>query len=106
MKSVAHNFSENTDWVALSAQLEELVVRGDHEQCRKLLSPLPPKKIPREHAAKFGEYSYRVNLPLLSLKFLEPILFPENSFAVPASEKERLVYATALFKLGAGWNCN
>lgn len=82
-------------------RLEELIVKGKHTECRKILASYNVRKIPRELAVRFGEFAFRINLPLQALKTLQHIIYPENTFAKPASDKEKLIYSTALFKLGA-----
>lgn len=89
-------------WDKLSHQLDELTIKGDHEECRRILNSTDPKKIPRNWVVVFAEIAFRLNIPLYTLKTLQPIIYPENSLnSSAASEKEKIIYATALSSLGA-----
>lgn len=88
-------------WADLCSKLEELVVNGNHEECRRILDSCSPKKIPQPWAVRVADLASRVNLPPYALKTLRQIIYPKSSFDSVASDKEKMIYATALFKLGA-----
>jgi tetratricopeptide (TPR) repeat protein len=89
------------DWEALYAKLDSLTIDGQHQESRKLLKSINPKKIERPWAVKFSEIAFRLNEPLFTLKALQNILFPENSFLSDATNKEKVIYSSALSSLGA-----
>ncbi|MCM2282612.1 MAG: hypothetical protein NDI61_12285 [Bdellovibrionaceae bacterium] len=88
------------DWAAVLASLEQLVVSGAHRECRERMPKIPPRSIPRDWAARFAELAYRVHLPLYCLKTLHRFVHPENTFESPATDREKVIYSTALFRLG------
>ena len=88
-------------WLDLCSEVEFLVTEGNHEKGRTLLNSHDPKKIPRKLAGLIGSLAFRMNLPLYTLKALQRIVYPENTFDVPATDSEKTVYATALIGLGA-----
>ncbi len=88
-------------WTETLAELEDLVVSGQHEKCRERLDSLAPRKTPRAVAAQLAELGSRILHSIYSLKTLHPFVFPDNSFDVPATESEKLQYSVALRNLGA-----
>lgn len=89
------------DWQRLYSELDTLIKQGQHEQTRAILNTKNPRKVPREFAVQFGELAFRAHLPLFTLKVLHPFIYPENRFSEPATEKEKIIYATAIFSMGA-----
>lgn len=82
-------------------QLDQFIKNGNHDECRRLLNHYNPKKIPRRIAVNIAELAIRINDPTYALKVLEDILFPERSFLIPATNKEKILYSKALATLGA-----
>lgn len=85
----------------LFSMLENLIVEGDHAQCRKILEDTQPRRIPRLWAFRFGEIAFRMHHPGFALKVLHRFIYPENSFDEPATDREKIVYASALYTFGA-----
>lgn len=92
---------ELENWQDLYQKLDALVVAGAHGECRKILRTFQPTKIPREWAPQFGELGFRVQDRIYTLKTLHRFIHPENSFAEKATDKEKVIYASALLGLGA-----
>lgn len=93
--------NEKDLWQQTYSQLDALIVAGKLEECRKILNSQNPKKLPRSWAPAFGELAFRVKLPMYALKALHRYIYPENSLTAKATNKEQMIYATALFGLGA-----
>lgn len=85
----------------LYSKLEQLVVEGRHAECREVLDETHPQRIPRPWASRFGEIAFRMHNPGFTLKVLHRFIYPENPFDVPATDKEKTVYASALYTFGA-----
>lgn len=88
-------------WDKLYQKLQELIVTGQHQECRKELESLNPKKIPRPWAHSFGELAFRIHFHLFSLKIMHRFIHPDTPFADPATDKEKMIYASALYSLGS-----
>lgn len=88
-------------WDQFCDELNNKVVQGLHNDVKTALTDLNVKKIPREHAFTLAEIAWRVSEPLLTLKILHDLIFPENTFSQPATAKEKMTYASALANLGA-----
>ncbi|MCM2282610.1 MAG: hypothetical protein NDI61_12270, partial [Bdellovibrionaceae bacterium] len=88
------------DWATALKCCEQLVVSGSHRECRERMSKVAPRSIPRKWAADFAELAYRTHLPLYGLKTLHRFVHPENAFDSPATDREKVIYSTALFRLG------
>ncbi len=88
-------------WNELYKKLDLLIKDGKHEEVRKILDSENPKNISRDFAAQFGDLAFRSHLPMFTLKVLHPYIHPENTFSTPATDREKMVYATAIFSLGA-----
>lgn len=95
------NAAISAEWGQLQLQLDALIKQGKHEQARHELELKNPKSVPREFAVQFGELAFRCHLPLFTLKILHPFVHPENEFSITATDKEKMIYATAIFSLGA-----
>lgn len=91
----------DTFWEDLYQRLQELIATGKHLECHKELETLNPKKIPRVHAYSFGELAFRIHFHLFSLKVMHRFIHPETPFEDPASDKEKMIYASALYSLGS-----
>lgn len=89
------------NWTSQFSQLETLVRDGDHQAGLKILEGFNLRKIPREWAWQFAALTFRMHLPLQTLEILHPIILPKNSLSEPANDKEKMIYATGLFSLGA-----
>ncbi len=83
------------------AKLERLVVCGEHEVCREMLILDSFKNLPRDLNVKVADLAIRVHLPIDALKRLHPFVYPENSFLQNTTAQEKIVYASALYNLGA-----
>jgi hypothetical protein len=88
-------------WQEILLQLEAAVVQGEHAQVQSSLESFPPRQVPREFASKLAELAWRVSLPLVALKILHPLVYPENEFLQKASDREKTFYCAALINLGA-----
>lgn len=88
-------------WESLLSDFEKLVVAGEHERCRLQLDSLSQREISRELAPRFAQLANRVHHPVFAMKLLYQFVFPDNSFARPASVQEKSVYAYSLLNLGA-----
>lgn len=89
------------DWPKFLSEIESQVIQGHHQDVKIALQKLNLKQIPRAFAAPIGEVAWRISEPLITLKILNRFVFPENSFELKPSDKEKFVYATALANLGA-----
>ncbi|MGZ5279104.1 MAG: hypothetical protein ACXWC9_04135, partial [Pseudobdellovibrionaceae bacterium] len=89
------------DWPQIIAELEKQVVEGQHVQVKKSIHQINPKHIPRNFAGPLAELAWRISEPLLTLKILNKLIFPENELAFAPTDREKLIYATALANLGA-----
>ncbi len=89
------------EWTELHLFLEKSVIEGQHHEVKKILDGLVLKNIPRSHICQFSEIAWRISYPIYALKLLHPIVFPENSFSKPATDKEKINYASSLVNLGA-----
>lgn len=93
--------SESEFWSALHAELDTLVLAGNHGECRKILNSSLPRKVPRIWASRFGEIAFRVHHPAYTLKILHRFIYPENSFDPASTDREKIVYSSALYTFGA-----
>ncbi len=89
------------DWLKFHVELEKQVVESQHLAVKNSLHDLNFGQIPREHVAPLAELAWRISEPLLTLKLLNKIIFPENEFEQDATDREKFIYATALANLGA-----
>jgi tetratricopeptide (TPR) repeat protein len=89
------------NWESLYIKLDELTKSGHHQESRKMLKTINPKKIERSWAVQFSEIAFRLNEPLFTLKALQNSLYPKNELLSQASEKEKVIYSSALSSLGA-----
>lgn len=87
-------------WSLWLNEIEVLTRNGQHVSARKLLKKISPKDIPREYSAAVGECAYRMNEFMFTLRILKPVLKPEHGEST-ATEKEKMIYATSLFSIGA-----
>ena len=94
-------FKDPAERTELHLLLEKSVMEGQHHEVKKILNGIQVKSIPRSHSCQFSEIAWRISYPIYALKVLHPIIFPENSFREPASDKEKINYASALVNLGA-----
>lgn len=92
---------DSQDWPSFLSEIEKHVVEGQHENAKGIIQKLNFRKIPRAHAAGLAELAWRISQPLWTLKILDRILFPENELTKDATDREKLIYATALGNLGA-----
>lgn len=83
------------------SHIESLVIAGNLKESRELFESVNPKHIPRPSVFRFAELACRIQFPLYALKALHLIINPKNTFAKPATTQERMIYASALLKLGA-----
>lgn len=88
-------------WEDIIADLESNATRGNHSECRRILNTLNPRKIPRKWCSSIAEVAFRVNSSIFALKVLQPHIYPETPLATKASDKEKIIYSTALSSLGA-----
>src|SRR5688500_5123795 len=84
----------------LLEELERLTRNGQHNRVRLLLKEKWLKATPREYKARISEILFRINEPLQALKVLKPLDNPEIGKST-ASKKEKMIYATSLFSIGA-----
>ncbi len=95
MSSDAHSYA------SLYKALDEQTRAGKLVEARRTILQISPKSIPREWAPSFGELGFRLQVPMFTLKVLHRFVYPENQFATKSTEKERMIFASALFSLGA-----
>lgn len=91
----------SAEFAKLHSELDELVVKGLHAEAKKILLDRGHHHIPREFASAFADIAWRISQPLLALKILHHIIFPKNNFNQPATDQEKIIYASALINLGA-----
>ncbi len=88
-------------WNSKLSELEKLVVAGQHDQCQQMLDSIAPHKVPRQFAPQVAQIASRIHHSIYALKVLFRFVYPENSFAEPARDSEKMIYAYALSNLGA-----
>lgn len=96
MKHLSHQ-----QWPELLQQLEKSVVEGQHGEVKKTIHKINPTHVPPRFAAPLAELAWRISEPLITLKLLNHIMFPENEFSEGPNDREKFIYATALGNLGA-----
>lgn len=99
MKSSVVNKSIN--WPSYLAEVEQSIIKGQHQKSRELLKKYSPLFGPREFATQLAEFALRVHMPLFALKKLHKYVRPENDLAIVATDLEKTIYASALYHLGA-----
>lgn len=88
-------------WTTLLDQLEKQVVEGQHLAVKRAFHALQLSHIPDDLKGAFAELAWRSSEHIVSLKILSKTIFPENEFASGPTDREKLIYATALGNLGA-----
>lgn len=99
--SLSEANTKSKPWPEILSQLEALVVAGNLKDSQIFFNTINPKHIPRSWAFQLAELACRIQYPIYALKALHRVVNPENSFAKPASDREQMIYASALLKLGA-----
>lgn len=82
-------------------EIEQLVISGNSQKARQLLRATAPSNIPRKELALFASLCRRVNLPLISVRVLNPLVRPVGKKEALATTREITEYAAALTYLGA-----
>lgn len=101
MKMGERSDQSDLHWENKLAELESLVVAGEHDACRNQLDSFLPIHISRELAPKLAELATRVHHSIFAMKVLYQYIFPEFPSSLPATAHEKSVYANALLNLGA-----
>ncbi len=94
--------------VAKKINYDELLIRceddtrhGRSENVLNRIGPIAKAKIPRELVWSFADLAYRNNHLLLALKILNIVMRAKSKMTVPATIKEKTIYATTLLYLGS-----
>ncbi len=82
-------------------QWDEWIRQGDASKVRGLCRKLNHKKIPRKLLTDFAHIARRIGAPDLIVLWLRHIVRSEKVLILPATEKEKALYALGLFRLGA-----
>src|SRR5688500_17472930 len=89
------------DFGTLSAELEDLIAKGQSTEVRARLEALSIQQLPRRNLAEISNFARRSGNPEFSLRSLSPIVRPTDRLETPANSKEQAVYAAALARVGA-----
>lgn len=87
-------------WLTLIPRLELGIRRVDHASVLAEIRSLELSKIPRSIRADLAEIARRASDALLALKILNPIIYPKQKDVTPATDREKIVYASALPVVG------
>jgi len=82
-------------------EIDALIQQGDGSKAQTKIKALFEGKIERSHAAIAAGLAWRVGLPQLGIKLLNPLVRPSSRKPVTASDAEKVEYAGCLVKIGA-----
>ncbi len=81
-------------------QLDLLIRQGQSNFVREVLTELKRSQMPREDLVEFADLARRVHLPLLIVRWLRPIVRPQQPVFPPARTQELAIYSLGLSRLG------
>lgn len=89
------------DFNALLPNLDSLIRSGQSKIARAKLEEVAKTKLPRSIILSLASLARRAELPLLALRWLNPIVRPSPKAPVSATPEEQAEYAAVLIKIGA-----
>ncbi|MCB0386040.1 MAG: hypothetical protein KDD43_11660 [Bdellovibrionales bacterium] len=89
-------------YLKIVERLEDLSRNGLGAEVRKQMQNLVVVKVPRQYRLPLANLARRNNLPLMSIRLLNPIVRSERELDLPASNQELAEYASSLLYIGAG----
>ena len=90
---------ETVDFKAKRDALDQMLRQGQLALVREELKAIA--KVPREFLADFAHLALRSGLSSISLRLLQKVIRPKAPLQVPATSREKAIYASALADFGA-----
>jgi tetratricopeptide (TPR) repeat protein len=92
---------KTTSQLEFLQQAEKATRNGKPHQVLEILNSVTRTPLPRELICPFADIAYRNGFLLLASKLLNPLVRPEAKLEVPATVKEKTIYAATLLYLGS-----
>ncbi len=86
---------------ASAQQIDLLIQKGEGAQAQKQIENIFKKPIARKDAATAAALAWRVGLPHLGIRALNPLVRPSSRRPEQASAEEKMEYAGCLVRIGA-----